>query len=630
MTITLYPLNASSQCTSMTAYCSGGAVTADSWTHGDTDQAGPFAVRSLSFQVKKKGTALISITVSDGINKTSWESGTWAFDIWNSVANVNLVLRQISICRINTGCTNQATIATVDPTQGMGSTGALYSFSQSGSAQGSTSNTDRVAILMEVQNLDTKNAQSGTIYISNAITTPLLAAATDELTQLDGKVIIKSTATIQIDGKAVVKDLELTQVDGKAIVQAITAETAQIDGKAVVQDSETAQVDGKAVVQDSETAQVDGKAHIHATEATQIDGKAIVQATETTQIDGKAIVETSAAEATQIDGKAIVKDLELTQIDGKAVVQDSETAQIDGKAIVQDTESAQIDGKAVVKDLELTQIDGKAVVQTIASEIAQIDGKAVVKDTQADQIDGKAIVQVSTAEAAQIDGKAIIKAAEGTQIDGKAIVRALEAAQIDGKAIVKALEGTQIDGKAIVRAAEATQINGKAIIKALEATQLDGKVIIQILGLATAQIDGKAIIETIPSADIFDLFVDIETITKGPGDPEHPIGVYQIDVWIYSLSRRKLVEDLSLFFDEFAEILQVDGNPVECIFDELFLNTAGIEGTAPTATAPTAYFPALSHGLTVVRDLDGKIYTIVGIEPDTTGTVTTLVLEEVD
>lgn len=91
-------------------------------------------------------------------------------------------------------------------------------------------------------------------------------------------------------------------------------------------------------------------------------------------------------------------------------------------------------------------------------------------------------------------------------------------------------------------------------------------------------------------------------------------------------------EDLDIYFDEdgFAETITVGGSAWTCIFDNDFLVTGEIEGTAPAAYGATVDLPAVAHGTAVTRDGTGQAYTVVGIEPDATGRITILVLEEVD
>ena len=89
-----------------------------------------------------------------------------------------------------------------------------------------------------------------------------------------------------------------------------------------------------------------------------------------------------------------------------------------------------------------------------------------------------------------------------------------------------------------------------------------------------------------------------------------------------------MVETLAPFFSDFAITATLDGASVSAIFDNGYargdVGIAGLAGTAPALTLPTASVPASPVGKAAV--VSGTTYTIVAHEPDGTG-VSTLILE---
>lgn len=97
-------------------------------------------------------------------------------------------------------------------------------------------------------------------------------------------------------------------------------------------------------------------------------------------------------------------------------------------------------------------------------------------------------------------------------------------------------------------------------------------------------------------------------------------------------------EDFSVFFDtdgfasEFTYYPNVGAEiTVNGIFDQAFYEVSGgevgIAGNQPRIVCETAKIPSPVYGEKV--KIDGNVFTIVGIQPDGTGT-TTLILEEAD
>ena len=79
-------------------------------------------------------------------------------------------------------------------------------------------------------------------------------------------------------------------------------------------------------------------------------------------------------------------------------------------------------------------------------------------------------------------------------------------------------------------------------------------------------------------------------------------------------------EDMSVFFSdaEFATPVSFNGGePVNCIFDNAYLDAQGTAATTPVLTAPTASLGGVAYGSAAL--VGGVAYSVVSIEPDGTG-----------
>lgn len=91
-----------------------------------------------------------------------------------------------------------------------------------------------------------------------------------------------------------------------------------------------------------------------------------------------------------------------------------------------------------------------------------------------------------------------------------------------------------------------------------------------------------------------------------------------------------LVEDLTIFFDEFAVTATLaNGATVSVIFDRAHIEVMGgqIDGTQPICVAQTADITANTIAFGTRITIGGTAYQVKGLHPDSTG-LTTLMLEE--
>lgn len=90
-----------------------------------------------------------------------------------------------------------------------------------------------------------------------------------------------------------------------------------------------------------------------------------------------------------------------------------------------------------------------------------------------------------------------------------------------------------------------------------------------------------------------------------------------------------LVEDLSLFFDEFSvPATLVSGVSIDVIFDRAFIESMGgqIDSTSPVCVARDAHITLHTIGFGTVLSIAAVPYTVRAMHPDGTG-LTTLMLE---
>lgn len=81
-------------------------------------------------------------------------------------------------------------------------------------------------------------------------------------------------------------------------------------------------------------------------------------------------------------------------------------------------------------------------------------------------------------------------------------------------------------------------------------------------------------------------------------------------------------EDMAIYFDPqagFATPVSFDGGqPINCLYDNAYLDVQGAAATTPVLTVPTALVGAVVQGSTALVD-GATLYRVVSIEPDGTG-----------
>lgn len=122
-----------------------------------------------------EATNQINLMVECDPGVGNWASGDYVVTVNVTASNMNLTFNEIHICRLNSGCTNQATVGSLTGiARGLGSTGS-QDHTVSGSAQGSATSTDRLVVLLSFTNTS-MTSQSATMEVT--VTTPIESAAT--------------------------------------------------------------------------------------------------------------------------------------------------------------------------------------------------------------------------------------------------------------------------------------------------------------------------------------------------------------------------------------------------------------------------------------------------------------------
>lgn len=153
------------------AFCSGAGV------NGDTDMArkalvgGSAGSTEVTVTVDSSAADLacawFELDVSAGV---SWDGGTWTVRLNVTTSNHQVALDAIYICRVNSSCTNQATIGSVTAlADNLGSTG-VRSHNVTGSAQ-SPSAGDKVIVVLLFDNMQAMPQDIG-FTPSEIITSP--------------------------------------------------------------------------------------------------------------------------------------------------------------------------------------------------------------------------------------------------------------------------------------------------------------------------------------------------------------------------------------------------------------------------------------------------------------------------
>jgi hypothetical protein len=135
----------SSFCSLVAADGSGGMIAAD----GGTPGTGTTSVQKTSSQDETAGDSH-SYTIIPAAG-TSWDGGTWTVRVNVTTANMNLSITAIYICRVDSGCANQATIGSATGLSISLSSTGVKSQTVTGSAQ-TPGVGDKVVVLIGIAN----------------------------------------------------------------------------------------------------------------------------------------------------------------------------------------------------------------------------------------------------------------------------------------------------------------------------------------------------------------------------------------------------------------------------------------------------------------------------------------------
>lgn len=154
MTVSYQETDTTSVCT-YAVYCSGLSLNTGAGTNHANLQAnfnGTAGSGSFTSTMLASGTRLVAwmfeLAISNGEN---WLAGTWTVRLHINTANANVTWTDCFICRVDSGCTNQATIGSVSSLGiSLGSTG-VKTATVTGAAQTPNAN-DKVVVLLAFTN----------------------------------------------------------------------------------------------------------------------------------------------------------------------------------------------------------------------------------------------------------------------------------------------------------------------------------------------------------------------------------------------------------------------------------------------------------------------------------------------
>ena len=137
-------------CSSDAAYCSGG-TNGTGGTPRLCSDGGSTGSLSTDATIGGLVTRVVGIFTIDVAAGVAWNSGTWTVRLNCNAANMNLTLDSVHLCRVNSSCTNQASIGSAT-SQGISlSTTGVKTVSVTGSAQ-TPGVGDRIVVVVGIIN----------------------------------------------------------------------------------------------------------------------------------------------------------------------------------------------------------------------------------------------------------------------------------------------------------------------------------------------------------------------------------------------------------------------------------------------------------------------------------------------
>ena len=152
--------------------CSGATLTGDTGNDFAIAPGGTAGVTPRTITVAGSATEAAMFFESGAVGYTKWDAGVWRIDLTISSATGDLRLREIYVCRVNSSGVSQGTVASsaFDYELGDTSTPALFSCFQENDVTAAA--TDRVYIVMVIQNTD--GSPQGMSYTpSNKVYSPI-------------------------------------------------------------------------------------------------------------------------------------------------------------------------------------------------------------------------------------------------------------------------------------------------------------------------------------------------------------------------------------------------------------------------------------------------------------------------
>lgn len=152
-------------------YCSGLTANAQGMSFLSLDGGTPGVTQktiTVDFLASNRRAIYIGCTVDAGV---SWSAGTWVVRFNLTASDMNCTWQSVHICRVNSGCTNQASIGSASSLGiSLGSTG-VKSTNVTGTAQVPAAG-DRIMIICGVSNSADHGNQTIGITPDQIITAP--------------------------------------------------------------------------------------------------------------------------------------------------------------------------------------------------------------------------------------------------------------------------------------------------------------------------------------------------------------------------------------------------------------------------------------------------------------------------
>lgn len=205
MAINFTQTDTAGDCDAVAAYCSGrpvGSVILSSNDRQCTD-GGTAGTGSNIIQLGGSETDVVGALFTCGVDAdVSWDAGNWTVRLNVTSANMNITWSRVAICRVNSSCVNQNSIANVGSLGiSLGSTG-IKSTTVSGSAQ-TPSVGDKVVIVFGFTN-SSMSSQQFTITPDQNIDSPFTVAVDPFIDADTGSYLLTgTTSTLELDRQLV-------------------------------------------------------------------------------------------------------------------------------------------------------------------------------------------------------------------------------------------------------------------------------------------------------------------------------------------------------------------------------------------------------------------------------------------